>query len=68
MKRVDDCLKHYLEDYWPCAVELSIVDVIGTQVARSDKLGTDPMAYGGIHKRTSPWELGGIPRVRPDLT
>ena len=41
---------NYLEDYWPCAVGLSVVDFIGTQVARPDKLGTDPMAYGGINK------------------
>ena len=41
---------NYLEDYWPCADGLSAVNVIGTQVARPSKLGTDPMAYGGINK------------------
>ena len=33
------------------------------EVTRPDKLGTDPMAYGGIYKWTSPRKLGGIPRV-----
>ena len=54
---------NYLEEYWPCAVGLSVVDFIGTQVARPDNLGTDPMAYGGINKWTSPWKSGGIRRV-----
>ena len=36
---------NYLDDYWPCADRLSAVNIIGTQVARPDKLGTDPMAY-----------------------
>ena len=39
---------NYLEDYWPCAIGLSVVDVISTQVARPDKLGTDPTAYDVI--------------------
>ena len=33
------------------------------EVARPDKLGTDPMAYGVINKWTSPRKLGEIPRV-----
>ena len=54
---------NYLEDYWPCADGLSAVKVIGMQVARPDKLGTGPMAYGGINKWTSPRISGGIRRV-----
>ena len=34
-----------LEDYWPSAVGLSAVNVIGTHIARPDELKTDPMAY-----------------------
>ena len=54
---------NYLEDYWPCADGLSAVNVVGTQVARPDRLGTDPMAYGGINKWTSPRKSGGISLV-----
>ena len=41
------------------------MNVVGTQVARPDRLGTDPMVYGGITKWTSPRKSGGIPRVSP---
>ena len=42
---------NYLEDYWPCADGLSAANAIDiTQVARPDKLRTDPMAYDGINK------------------
>ena len=33
------------------------------EVARPDKLGTDPMVYGGIRQWTSPRTSGGIPRI-----
>ena len=52
-----------VDDYWPCADGLTAVNVIGTQVARSDKLETDPMAYGGKNKWTSPRKSGEIPRL-----
>ena len=41
---------NYLEDYWPCADGILAVNVMDTQVARLDKLGTDPMTYGDINK------------------
>ena len=53
----------YLEDYWSCADGLSAVNVIGTQVAQPDKIGTDPMTYDGINKWTSPRKSRGIPQV-----
>ena len=53
----------YHEDYWSCADGLSAVNVIGTQVAQPDKIGTDPMAYDGINKWASPRKSRGIPRV-----
>ena len=31
---------------------------------RRDKVGTDPMADGGIFTWTPPWKSGGISRVR----
>ena len=37
-----------LEVYWPCAGGLSTVNAIGTQLP--DKLGIDPMAYGGLNR------------------
>ena len=47
LERVCDCIlvRNYLEVYSPCAGGLSAVNAIGTQ---PDKLGTDPMAYGGF--------------------
>ena len=36
------------EDYWLCAGGLSAVNAIGRQLRDLIKLGTDPMAYGGI--------------------
>ena len=38
-------LELYFEVYWPCAGGLS-VNAISAQLR--DKLGTDPMAYGGL--------------------
>ena len=32
-------------------------------IAWPDKLGTDPMAVGGINERMPPWKTGGIPCV-----
>ena len=38
---------NYVEDYCPCAGGLSAVNAIGTRL-RSNTLGTDPRAYGGL--------------------
>ena len=50
-----------LEDYyyWPCTNGILAVNIVGTPVAPPDKLGTDPMTYGGINKWMSPWKSGG---------
>ena len=47
--------------YWSCAGGLSAMNVIGTQLRDLMKLGTDPMAVGGINKWTPPRKSGGIP-------
>ena len=40
---------NYLEVHWLCGGGLSAVNAIGTHaIARPNKLGTDPMAYGGF--------------------
>ena len=49
-------MQHWFETsltgvYWPCAGGLSAVNAIGMYaIARPDKRGTGPMAYGGLNK------------------
>ena len=53
---------NFLEDYWPFG-GLSVVNAIGNAFAWPDKLGTDPMAYGGMNKWTPPRKSGGFPWI-----
>ena len=41
---------NYLEDYWSSACGISVLNAIGAQMCDLIKLGTDPMAVGGIKK------------------
>ena len=58
---------NYLEDYCintgpvPCAGGLLAAKAIGAQLGDLIKLGTDPMAVGGINTWTPPRKSGGIP-------
>ena len=55
---------NYLEDYGPYVGGLGGSDRHRYAIAGPDKLGTDPMAYGGRHHNnmwTPPRKSGGIP-------
>ena len=40
---------NYNVNYWSCIGGLSVVNATGTHLRDTDKLGTDPMAYGDIY-------------------
>ena len=53
---------NYLEVYWPCAGGLIGSERHRYAIARPDKLGTGPMAYGGLNKQMdAAAELGRNP-------